>query len=393
LASFSTNHEEGLAQNKSEKYVRPVNELWEMWKPRVKMRIYPFTYALYDDMERVMTSLTSYDRDTWAAAFSAVAKPYEVKASQAEKAGDAQSAKENYLRAYQYYRLARYPTTNSNGKKEAYKKSQEMLFKASRYFDIPIERVEIPFNGRNGEGNTIIAYLRVPKTGTAPFPLLVSWGGIDGFKEEQLNDPALEKGLATLAIDGPGVGDSPLKGSEDAERLFGAVFDWVATQKMLDSNRVGIWGYSTGGYWAVKVAHVYKDKIVCAVSQGGPVHYAFEPEWIQKQEKGEYPFELFETLAYAFGLSNYEEWVQYAPKLSLLKQGVLDRPSAPLLLINGIHDSVFPIADYYLLFEHGSPKCARFFEAGHMGFTRDTFETILNWIYEKLSSQPMNKHA
>jgi pimeloyl-ACP methyl ester carboxylesterase len=348
------------------------------------MRIYPFTYASYDDIDRVMTSLTSYDRDKWAEAFSSAARPYEAKATQAEKANDIQGAKENYLRAYQYYRLARYPTTNSDGKKKAYKKSQEMLLKASRYFDIPIERVEIPFKAKAGEGNHIIAYLRVPKTGAAPFPLLVTWGGIDGFKEEQLNDPALEKGLATLAIDGPGVGDSPIKGSLDAERLFGAVFDWVGTRKNLDSGSVGVWGYSTGGYWAVKVAYVFKDRITCAVSQGGPVHYAFEPEWISKQERGEYPFELFETLAYAFGLSTYDEWVAYAPKLSLLNQGILDKPSAPLLLVNGIHDSVFPIRDYYLLLEYGSPKCARFYDAGHMGYTRDTFETIMNWIYEKL---------
>jgi len=75
----------------------------------------------------------------------------------------------------------------------------------------------------------------------------------------------------------------------------------------------------------------------------------------------------------------------YAPKLSLLKQGILDKPCAPLLLINGIHDSVFPIQDYYLLLEHGSPKSARFYEAGHMGFTKDTFETIMNWISERLS--------
>jgi hypothetical protein len=61
--------------------------------------------------------------------------------------------------------------------------------------------------------------------------VLVSWGGIDGFKEEQLNDPALAHGLATCAIDGPGVGDSPLKGSEDAERLFGAVFDWIGRMR------------------------------------------------------------------------------------------------------------------------------------------------------------------
>ena len=51
---------------------------------------------------------------------------------------------------------------------------------------------------------------------------------VDGFKEEGLvsenvNDFALQHGLATLAIDGPGVGDSPIKGSVDAERLFEAV--------------------------------------------------------------------------------------------------------------------------------------------------------------------------
>lgn len=373
-----------MSQSQPGSYQRPIGELWEMWKPKVRMKIYPFTYAQYEDMERVMATITSYDRDAWAAAFSAIAKPYETKAAEAEKAGNASEAKENYLRAYQYYALGRYPTINSEGKKQAYRKAQEMLMKASRYFEIPVVRVEIPFKGRSGEGSTIPAYLRLPKTGTAPFPVLVTWGGIDGYKEEGLNDEALGKGLATLAMDGPGVGESPLKGSEDAERLFAAVFDWIATRKELDSHRIGVWGFSTGGYWAVKVAHVYKERIACAVSQGGPVHYGFEQDWMQKQDRGEYAFQFFETIAFAFGLSTYEEWVQYAPKLSLLKQGILDRPCAPLLLVNGIYDSVFPIKDYYLLLEHGSPKSARFYEVGHMGMTRDTFETILSWITERL---------
>jgi len=30
--------------------------------------------------------------------------------------------------------------------------------------------------------------------------------------------------------------------------------------------------------------------------------------------------------------------------------------------------------------EHGSPKSARFYDAGHMGFTRNTFETIMAWV-------------
>jgi len=379
-----------MAQDFSEKNIqikghsRPIAELWEMWRPRVKMKTYPFTYAQYQDVEQVMTKLTSFDRDEWAAAWSAVAGPYEEKATQAEKAGDTQNAKENYLRAYQYYMLARYPTINSESKKQAYRRSQEMLLKASRYFDVPLQRVEIPFKGKTDEGNKIIAYLRTPKFGSAPFPVLVTWGGIDGYKEEQQNDTAVEHGIAHLAIDGPGVGDSPLKGSEDAERLFGQVFDWVATQKNLDPSKISVWGYSTGGYWAVKVAIVYRNKIACAVSQGGPVHYGFEPEWMRTQMNGEYAFEFFDTIAYAFGKSGYDEWVKFAPKLSLLTQGILDQPSAPLLLINGIHDSVFPIKDYYLLLEHGSPKCARFYEAGHMGFTRGTFETIMDWIFKEL---------
>jgi len=165
-----SNHDKKPGEEKSSRYIRPINELWEMWKPRVKMGIYPFIYASYDDMEKVMTSLTSYDHDKWAAAFSSTAKPYEEKAVQAEKNGNAQTAEENYLRAYQHYRLARYPTINSDGKKEAYKKSQEMLLKAYKYSNIPIECVEIPFEGRKGECNKIITYLRLPKTGSALTP-------------------------------------------------------------------------------------------------------------------------------------------------------------------------------------------------------------------------------
>jgi len=71
------------------------------------MKTYPFSYARYEDVEKVMTQLTSYDRDKWASAFSEVAKPYEERAVQAEEMGNIHIAKENYLLAYQYYRLAR----------------------------------------------------------------------------------------------------------------------------------------------------------------------------------------------------------------------------------------------------------------------------------------------
>jgi esterase FrsA len=366
-----------------ERHTRPVSDLWPLWRQRARAGIHPFEFTRYEDDEHVLTSLTSYDRDAWAAAFSALAAPYEARAGEAERGGDAGQAKENYLRAYGYYRMARYPTTNSPGKQAAYRKSQDVLLRAARYFEIPVQRVEIPFPGRDGEGDRVIAYLRVPRHGQ-PVPLLIVSGGIDTFKEDSLEDDVLDLGIATLSIDIPGTGGAPLPGSEDAERMFDVIFSWVAGQAELDAGRVGYWGGSTGGYWAAKIAHTHQTSLACVVSQGGCVHYAFEPDWIEQAQWGDYPFELAETLAWTFGRSTFEEWVEYAPRLSLLRQGILDQPCAPALLVNGLRDLVFPIQDYQLLLEHGTPKCARFFDAPHMGYTRETRSIILGWISGKL---------
>jgi esterase FrsA len=93
---------------------------------------------------------------------------------------------------------------------------------------------------------------------------------------------------------------------------------------------------------------------------------------------------LAETLACAFGRATAEEWVEYSPRLSLLTQGILERPCAPLLCVNGINDSVFPIADMVLLLEHGDPKSARFYPGGHMG-GGNAQAVIVAWLKEKLS--------
>jgi hypothetical protein len=79
-----------------------------------------------------------------------------------------------------------------------------------------------------------------------------------------------------------------------------------------------------------------------------------------------------------------EEWVEYAPKLSLLDQSILDKPCAPLLCVNGVNASVFPIDDMHLLREHGNPKSARFYPGGHMG-GGNSHAVIIQWLKEKLS--------
>lgn len=370
------------------RYNRTIQDVWEMWQPHVKQQLHPFGHTTYEDNERIFKSLTSLDRDAWAAAFAKAAAPYEEKARAAEAKGDAKVAADNYWTAYGHYRMGRYPAPNSPGKRAVYKKSQEMLLKALAYKPYAVERVEMPFKGRPGEGAASIGYLYKPRNTSAPLPVVQLWGGIDTFKEDrrELGEEILAAGMAALLIDMPGVGDAPLPGSENAERLWDAVFDWIATRKDLDAARVGIWGGSTGGYWGAKVAHTHKDRMKAAVCHGGCAHYAFEPKWIEKAQHGTYPFELAETLASAFGRSTFEEWVEYCPKLSLLDQGVIDKPCAPLLLVNGVQDSIFPIEDMYLLLEHGDAKAARFYESGHMGNSPTTIPTIVGWLKEKLTA-------
>ena len=361
---------------------RPMEEVKKELLGRARENRNPFLYTVYEEVAPVIEELKSVEREEWAKAFSALAAPHEERAARAEAQGDTAVAQKHYLIAYDYHHVARYPAPNSPSKLEAYRKSQENYLKAARYFDPPVERVEMPFRGRPGEGSVSVGLVRKPKGIEKP-PVVVIWGGIDAFKEERPTEFYLRAGMATLCIDMPGVADAPLAGSEHAERLWDAVLDWIGQRPDLDSERVGIVGGSTGGYWATKVAHTHRGRIRAAVNHGGPAHYAFAEEWIIKAQRGEYPFELAETLACAFGRSSAEEWIEYSPRLSLLDQGILNHPCAPLLCINGVNDSVFPIADMYLLLEHGDPKTARFFPGGHMGGS-GAQGVILSWLKENL---------
>ena len=55
-----------------------------------------------------------------------------------------------------------------------------MFRKAAKHFDPPLEIVEIPF-----EGKKLAGYLQKPP-GVAKPPVVMHWGGVDGWKEDRL---------------------------------------------------------------------------------------------------------------------------------------------------------------------------------------------------------------
>ncbi len=102
------------------------------------------------------------------------------------------------------------------------------------------------------------------------------------------------------------------------------------------------------------------------------------------------PASLLDARSYIFRVKTLEEVLGIAPSLSLVTQGLIDEPCAPLLCINGKKDDQHPISDLYLLAEHGSPKDLRILAgAGHMGRVKgqsndQVVNIVTKWLKEKL---------
>jgi pimeloyl-ACP methyl ester carboxylesterase len=359
-------------------------------------KLNPFEDIKREDAERVMAALKSLDKDHWAEEWSKIGLGYEAKGDAAAKAGaSGKELAEIYMHAFDACRVGRYPSPTSPGKLQAFQHSLRMFRKAAKHFDPPLEIIEVPF-----EGKKLVGYLQKP-SGVAKPPVVMHWGGVDGWKEDRLKiaRTAMDAGLASLTIDMPGSGENPvLYGDPAAERTYFAWLDYLPTRNEVDGTRVAVWGGSFGAYWAARLAFTAADRIKGAAFHGGNVHYGFQREWLVPAFTtggATYLFgaaSLLDARGRAMGVKTIEEFLTAVAPLSLKTMGLLDKKSAPLLGVNGKLDDQAPIADVYLLLEHGNPKSARVYPEGHhMGRTPgqhpdEIANTIVGWLKERLGA-------
>lgn len=367
---------------------RTLAELKAETQARADRNAYPLIGLKPADVREALAHVTTLDRDEWASAWSKVAATYEEAAKTDEAAGRMKEAQENYLMAWRLYSFARWPTPNSPGKQKAYKQALTAFQGYARHLDPAPAIVRIPFDGKE-----IVGWLRLPKgagSGARPVPLVLTISALDSRKEDNVerSDAFIRRGIATFSFDMPGTGEAPLKGDVDSDKMFSRVLDYAATRPEIDARRVVVQGGSWSGYWAAKLGIVERDRLKAVVVQGGPIHHYFQPEW-QSKALGtrEYLFDLFPARASVYGVSSLEDFLAYGPKMSLKAQGLLGRPSAAMLLVNGDQDTQVPIADLDLMLHSGSPKDAWVNPAGgHMGRSADwpdgkIFEMIVApWI-------------
>ena len=350
---------------------------------RLEKQIHPVDEVDPDVAREVVEGLEGLDPVSWTDAWGQAAERF---AARAEAASDPAVQREAWLDAYRFAFLARYPTLNHPAKREWYERTREYFVNAYRLDEPALQVVSVPFAGREGEGDEVRFYVARPPGVERP-PVVMAWGGIDTWKEEMRSRAGhlLELGFAMVLVDMPGIGQSPVLASADAERQYTPVFDWLDRQDDLDGGRVAVFGASFGGYWAMKLAYTHRERLRGAVNWGGGIHITFTPEWQEKSRNASsYLIDLMAARAAIFGGSTFEDYVSRCAELSLLDQGLLDEPSAPILMVNGRHDLQNATDDIYLALEHGEPKSARIFPGGHMG-EGPTVPTIGAWLVERLA--------
>lgn len=203
-------------------------------------------------------------------AFATAARRREARARAAQAADERVTARNNYFIAAILYAAAQWPhDENSDANLALNAKKRDCYASYGSLADHHVEAVWIPFQGKALPG-----WLHLPpgyNGGT--LPAIWSIPGMDGFKEANValyGDRWLTRGIAVLAMEGPGQYESAVNGIHVSVPNWitaaKAVMDWMTAKPELDATRIGIAGNSFGSFFGtLAAAHEPRFK-ACAVS-------------------------------------------------------------------------------------------------------------------------------
>lgn len=292
--------------------------------------------------------------DAWREEWCAMGARLETVADAAEAAGHKMSAGSYYLRAGMYYFTGERFIPPGELKRETGRKAIELQTRGILWRYPNIEKIEVPF-----EGKTLPAlFMKAPGVSMRA-PTVVVFDGMDNCKEMSVLFAGLEfaaRGWHTLAIDGPGQGESlrlrELYARHDYEAPGAAAYDYVSSRPDVDPKKVIVMGYSFGGYYATRVA-AFEKRYVAGVAMSA-LHWdlaAWQAEIKRKQEAN--PKNTAQStfhFRWIMGcIDDGDAAIEKAKKFSL--DGIAEKISRPFLIVHGADDKVVPVANAYKLYE------------------------------------------
>jgi dienelactone hydrolase len=200
----------------------------------------------------IAEQITAGDRQSWYRAWTAFGTRLKAQGDAALAAGHAVSARGAYLRAAEYFRQAFFfhrDDLDSDELLAAYPASVRAFRAALPLLSHPA-RVLPGFPG----------YLFMPPGPVTPRPTILHIGGYDGTAEELYASagPALERGFAFAAADGPGQGsvlyDQRIRMRPDWEHVVPDMVDALIAEPEVNATKIVLVGRSFGGFLAVRGA-------------------------------------------------------------------------------------------------------------------------------------------
>lgn len=234
----------------------------------------------YNDFLRVTQQIDRWD--DWLDGWSSCGAEYAALGATAEATGHVVTAGRLYWRAAMAYHFGKFLFTHAPDQlRAAHEQTVRRYRQGLPYLDLAEGRVSepvaIPYEG----GAVIHGILRRPQPApdAAQPAIVILIPGLDSVKEElhAYSGDFLRRGMATLAIDGPGQGEMefshPMR--HDFEAPIHAVMDYLETRADVDASRVGLMGVSLGGYYAPRAA-AFEPRVKAVIANAGPYEVADE---------------------------------------------------------------------------------------------------------------------
>jgi dienelactone hydrolase len=177
--------------------------------------------------------------------------------AQAEaEAGHRETALELYYQATLNYHDAQHVVFELNDEKRFLHGGLMRCYgKVREFAPYRIEHVDVPWNGTVVSGNLHLA------PGEGRKPLIFYVPGCDQTKEawpHPFCNHALQRGMHAFSFDGPGQGESNLRGirltADNYEQAASAAIDYLVKRPEVDPRKIGVYALSFGSHWGMRIA-------------------------------------------------------------------------------------------------------------------------------------------
>lgn len=293
------------------------------------------------------------------AAWRAVADQLEDQATEAEKAGHLRTAGQKYFRASVYVSQAERMQSARDARRNAeYQRSADLLLRSFDLIDPRTSRVEIPYVAGPDDGQpegthtSLPAYFCDASTDGSPAPVMVVWNGLDSTKEMMvgsgIHTELAARGISSLMVDCPGAGEAlrlrGLTARVDTEVWATACVDYLEARAAqvggIDTSRIGVVGWSLGGYYAPRAA-AYEKRLALCVAWGANHDWGM----VQKRRlnrEGENPVpHYWDHVLWVWGETDLDEFIAKAEQVTL--EHVMADVTCPILVAHGEQDRQIPL--------------------------------------------------